>query len=259
MTRTSTLLILLALACLLPLTARADEAAPAEVQRAAQAGLPEYVAALPTAQLADYGFRNREEAQRATLGRPYRLHSLSAVASAPTLAAALLPTDMWLYSVLVDGQPRTTLLVDRLADGYRAVQLGNTILPTLLQAWEARLAQQKLEAASVRFVRIPQLYTDFLLVSAAAQEFIAPLYVQPGLEQGAADALWPAAGFAPVLQRELQRSGGSAQPLAGAGGGGAAPARQSSFTLWYLAAVAAVLLAGGIYALAQRRRAQGGR
>jgi hypothetical protein len=264
MSRTRWIWIIILICLLLPGVAAAEGEAPTEVQRAAEAGLPEYVAALPAGALADFGFPNAEEARRATLGQPYRIHILSPSAlsndlSEQSLASRLQLTDMWLYPVLVEGEPRTILLVVRMPEGYRAVQLGNTVLPPLLTAWEARLPDQAeqrgLSSYQVRFVRMPQVYCDFLLITAASEEYVAPLHLSSELRNPPADQLQPMKDMLPALSEMRNREGTLADEMSGpAGGAVIQPRHSSSTTLMWTFGVVALTLAAGTYTLLLRSR-----
>jgi hypothetical protein len=163
---------------------------PAEVQAAAQSGLPEFLRAVPRAALADLGFKEASELGVARLGRPYEVHvltpeGLQSAAANGAVEPFLQPTEQWIFPVLVGNQPTTLLWVDRMPEGYRAVQLGNPVLAQSLGQWEEQLPQllrqRGIVAARPRLVQMPQLLTDILLMSSGSGEFIAPLHVAPEL------------------------------------------------------------------------------
>lgn len=269
MRQTPWLWIMFVVCLLLPGVARADGAAPVKVQRAAEAGLPEYLAALPEDGLADYGFHSMEEARQATLGQPYRIYilplsALTSDLSEQSLVSRLQLTDMWLYPVLVEEEPHTMLLVDRMPDGYRAVQLGNTVLPPMLATWEARLPgqaeQRNLGSYEVRFVRMPQAYSDFLLVTAADREYVAPLHLAPDLGHLPADQLQPVGDVVSALSGILSREGILPDKSSGpAGGVGVQPQQTTSTTLIWAFAGAALMLAAAACTLLLRSQVSHGR
>ncbi len=269
MSRTPRILLLLLLTLLLPGLVSADGQAPAKVQRAAEAGLPDFLAALPLDSLADYGFHSADETREASLGHPYRIHTLppgalTAAISREALSPLLRTTDMWLFPVMVGGEPRVMLLVDLTPDGYRAVQLGNTTLPSLLAAWEARLPteamRRDLGACDVRFVRVPQAYSDFLLITSADGEYVAPLHLATELNHLAMDQLHPAGEVLPALSTLIGRQ--EVLPADSGGPAGGPPvrtdqsARATGIWIVALAALAASLAA---LVLHRTRTSSGGR
>ncbi len=186
------LFILWLLAC--PSALRADDGVPPEVRAAARSGLPEYLRTLPADALPDYGFGSAQELQRAQLGQPYRVHILTpdGLQKATTQHAVepfLTSTELWIFTVIVDKQPSTLLWVDLTPDGYRAVQLGNSILAQALSQWETRLPpllhQQGIASFQVRLVQMPQLSTDLLLLTSDKGEHIALLHAPPALSDAA--------------------------------------------------------------------------
>ena len=221
--------------CLLsfPAASYADQGAPPAVWAAARNGLPGYLRALPEDALLDYGFTSPQELPHAQLGQPYRVHILTAdglqkAAAQHIVEPFLMSTDTWVFPVLVDQQPRTLLWVDRMPEGYRAVQLGNTILAQLLAGWETRLPdllrQQDRGSFQLRLVQMPQLLTDLLLLSSPKAEYIAPLHVSPELADAfSQDNLSPADHALSVLYNRF--SGLRSEPA-----GGFAPAGGSTAT-----------------------------
>jgi len=269
MSRTPRILLLCLLSLLLPGLVLADGQAPAEVQRAAEAGLPDFLAALPLHSLADYGFRSPAEAKQASLDHPYHIHTLPPSAltgaiSREALSPRLRTTDMWLFPVMVEGEPRVTLLVDLTSDGYRAVQLGNTILPSLLAAWEARLPteamRRDLGAYEVRFVRLPQAYSDFLLITSASGEHVAPLHLAAELNHLAMDQLHPAEEVVPALSMLISGQDALPDDSGGPAGGPLVGAEQSVWAtgIWIVALAALGASLAGLV-LYRTRTSSGGR
>jgi hypothetical protein len=217
--------------CLLasPRALRADDGVPLEVAAAAQQGLPEYLRAVPQHALSDYGFSSTEELVRARLGQPHRVHylTLAGLQQATTqqlLQPILTSTDLWIFPVLVDERPATLLWVDRMPDGYRAVQLGDSALAQVLSQWETRLPallrQQGIAAFELRLVQIPQLSTDLLLLSSPQGEHLALLHAPLELSDALAqDRLLGTDDMLPLLLDHFSRlRSDSSSDLATAGG-----------------------------------------
>jgi hypothetical protein len=216
-----------------PETFRADEPLPPGVRTAAESGLAEFLRALPQDALPHYGFGGAQELQRARLRQPYRVHILNPdglrkAAAQQSVEPYLTATDLWVFPVLVDEQPKTLLWVDLMPDGFRAVQLGNTVLAKRLYLWEARLPnllrQQGIGSFGSRLVQIPQLLTDFLLISSGKDEYVVPLHLSPDLSNAfPADDLSRADQALSVLQAHMSS-------LRSDPSGGLAPAGGSAVT-----------------------------
>jgi hypothetical protein len=260
------LLLGLLAVCMLSLPAklRADDAAPPEVRAAAESGLPEFLYALPEDALPLYGFGGRELSQ-ARLGHPYRVHILSpedliTATAQRTLAPHLTATELWVFPVLVGDQSRTLLWVDLMPDGYRAVQLGNTVLAKSLSVWNNRLPQLLSEkgigAYRARLVQIPQLLTDVLLLTSRKDEYIVPLHAPPDLSNAfRSDALSRSGDALPILQARL--SSRSSEPSGGlAPAGGSAAPDLPGHRPWLAATALAVLVAALLGQWWHQRRAR---
>ncbi len=102
---------------------------PAEVLQAAESGLPEFLVKIPLPEMEGYGFAGTDDLGAATLGAPYLLHQITPAALATykagePVASMLSPTTLWYFPVLVAGQIKAVLVVDRLDGQWQAVSLG---------------------------------------------------------------------------------------------------------------------------------------
>ena len=109
-----------------------------EITRAAAIGLPVFLSQVPPGEEPDYGFATAEEARRAQLGEPFRLHVVTPTAlrtwqPGEDAATLLSETDMWYFPIAVDGVVRSILVVDRTPAGWEAVSLGYAPLAAALQ------------------------------------------------------------------------------------------------------------------------------
>lgn len=100
-----------------------------DVLRAAETGLLPYLEKVPLDRIEQYGFVEGDVLQSATLGAPFLLHTITPEAlerhlSGTPVAAMITPTSMWYFPVLIEGQARAVLVVDRLDDQWKAVSLG---------------------------------------------------------------------------------------------------------------------------------------
>lgn len=131
----------------------AAEPAPEAVLQAAAQGLQPYLSKIPAEALEQYGFASGDALPTATLGTPFLLYTLTPAAldqyqEGMTVASLVTPTSMWYFPVLVGGQPRAILVVDKLADKWQAVSLGYAGLAQELGAisrlWNAAQGYQPL-------------------------------------------------------------------------------------------------------------------
>jgi len=116
--------MILAAPCLM-----AEQGTPAGVLQAAAEGLQPYLSKIPADSLEQYGFVNGEALNTASLGTPFLLYTLTPAAlqqyqAGMSVASVVTPTTMWYFPVLVAGQPRAILVVDRLNNQWKAVSLG---------------------------------------------------------------------------------------------------------------------------------------
>lgn len=102
-----------------------------EAVAAARAGLLRFLAAIPEGEAASFGFADRAERDRATLGVPYRVWTSDAQAN------GIAATDEWRFPVIVDGTHRALLTVAQLQGAHRAVDLGAAVLSRELGALES--------------------------------------------------------------------------------------------------------------------------
>ncbi len=119
----------------------AGENAPDGVRQAAAAGLAPFLAKLTPELAEDLGFTPAEPPEKAGLGEPYQLHTITPASLAqhqPGMAvkSLLTPTAMWYFPVRVAGQGKGILVVDKLNDQWQAVSLGYAGLARELDAME---------------------------------------------------------------------------------------------------------------------------
>jgi len=162
---------------------------PHEVKQAAERGLPDFLNAIPREDLERYGFKNEEELKAATLGEPYRVYTivperLASYKEGTKLSALISETNSWYFPVMVEDEARTILTVSLLEGRWQAVDIGGLALPQQLQMLSARLPTILGEKGisggySTKFVRVFQLYADFLAVDSDKGEFLVPLLLNP--------------------------------------------------------------------------------
>ncbi len=106
-----------------------------EVTRSAQEGLRRYLIEVPKREIEDCGLPTGVTPERLSLSRPFQVHSispdvLSNLTSVTSTEQLFIPTTQYYVPVLVDGIPRSILIVDRVQDQWKAVSFGHALLAT---------------------------------------------------------------------------------------------------------------------------------
>lgn len=111
--------------------------APAEVMQAAAQGLKPFLAKIQADSMERFGLDADAPLDSATLGAPFLLHTIAPAALAGyktgmAVSELITPTSMWYFPVLINGEARLILVVDRMGDKWEAVSLG---YPPLALEW----------------------------------------------------------------------------------------------------------------------------
>jgi len=155
-----------------------------EVLKAARAGLPQFLESIPAGDEAKYGFQSRSELALADLGTPFRIYALRPEAIEnfkypAELADSLIEMDEWFVPVTVGGERRALLKVAQMEGRWQAVGLSGAGLASEMNAFDITLPSE-LKAAGLpaveemKFVRVYQLYSDFLLLKSKSGEMAYP-------------------------------------------------------------------------------------
>ena len=152
--------------------------APPEVQDAAREGLPMFLSSIPHSHLRAFGFDDEQEINRATLGIPFRIHTMSsseilAFAEGERTPPAIRPTSMWQFPVLVDHIPRTLLTVDLMGGNWQAVDLGG--LSPALDMGKLRRRWPTSDGYELKYVCIFQTGSQFIWVTNEGISSLVPL------------------------------------------------------------------------------------
>lgn len=124
----------------------AESTPPEAVLKAAADGLQPFIAKIPADSMEQYGFSDGAAGNAAELGAPFLLNTITPQAlekyqAGMTVASLVTPTTLWYFPVLVGGQIRAILVVDRLNNQWQAVSLGYAglakELDTLSRQWKA--------------------------------------------------------------------------------------------------------------------------
>jgi hypothetical protein len=149
------------------LTVFAEEA-PVAARQAAEQGLSSFLQAIPAQDLAHFNFSDPKELEQATLGEPFLIYTIAPEsilmyqANTP-VESIIVPTSVWYFPVLINGETRTLLMVDMINGGWKAVGIGSS---GIAKQWAA-VDTTRCSAAGYtpRFVRIFQAMSDFVVLS----------------------------------------------------------------------------------------------
>jgi len=155
-----------------------------EVIQAAREGLPEFLENIPAKEIAYYGFQSLEELSQTELGAPFRIYTilpdeLEAFGFQSPFGNILRETPNWYVPILVKGKRRALLTVAPMEGRLETVGLSGAGLASELEDFYTRLPE-KLQLAgitgdcSLRFVRIFQATSDFMLLQTETEEYIEP-------------------------------------------------------------------------------------
>jgi hypothetical protein len=161
-----------------PQTVISREAPPLEVAQAAAEGLQPFLGAIPSGDLADYGFVSQDEFAQATLGEPLRVYTIAPdkilnYTPGMELVSLVTPTNIWYFPVFCFGEARTLLTVDLMNGKWRAVAIGSFGLARQLERLRSHWPQS--DGYEHKFVRVFQAQSDFLLVLKGASVKLSPL------------------------------------------------------------------------------------
>ncbi len=103
--------------------------APAQLIRAAQAGLHTFLGRISTAERSDYGFTRDDSFEQVYLGGPFNLHTIAPeallnYAAGTPVHLILSKTALWYFPVMLGAEVRSILVVDRVDGEWQAVSLG---------------------------------------------------------------------------------------------------------------------------------------
>lgn len=122
------MLVVTVLLCILPLPAEA-QTGPVEVVNAAKAGLRPFLDRIPMADRQGYGFTRTDSLDKAYLGDPFNLYTITPDAllnysKGTPVSSILTVTDLWYFPVLIGNEIRCFLIVDIMDGKWQAVSLG---------------------------------------------------------------------------------------------------------------------------------------
>ena len=161
-----------------PASSMSSETAPQEVVQAAMDGLGSFLKAIPTSDLRHYGFSDKEDLNQATLGKPFRVYTITpdkVLSYTPQmeLFSIVSPTNLWFFPVLYRGEVRTILTVDKMKGKWKAVAIGSSGLARQLKKVEDKWPES--EGYEHKFVRIYQARSDFVILSKEGTVEVTPL------------------------------------------------------------------------------------
>jgi hypothetical protein len=165
-------------ALIVPTSSISREAAPDEVVQAAEEGLGPFLDAIPDRDLEHYGFENQEQLLQATLGKPFRVYTITPdkilnYSREMKLSSLISPTSLWFFPILYRGKARTILTVDSVNGQWKAVAIGSSGLAMQLEKVENMWPES--EGHDHQFIRIFQAKSDLVVVSKKDTSELVPL------------------------------------------------------------------------------------
>ena len=156
----------------------ADPVPDQEILKAAQEGLPRFLAAIPPEEIESFGFHNQEELGRATLGEPFLIHKMLPndifeYAEDGWASDLIRPTHTWLFPVICDGTPRTLLTVAPMSGRWGAVDIGG--LSPAPEIQELKTLWPASQGWELSYVLVYQTGSQFMMVSRAGLDYIVPI------------------------------------------------------------------------------------
>lgn len=134
-----------------------------QVADAARAGMAAYLQKIPRGLEKNYGFANRSEFGRASLGRPYHQVGMDAADGSMEVV------DTWRVPILVDGKFRAMLTVAKMKGAWKAVEIGAAKMAADLGRLEREIIRGR-PNLQVAIIRVFKLKSDFLAVAPASAQ-----------------------------------------------------------------------------------------
>jgi len=183
------MLTIAVLFCLLPVAAEALSG-PADVDAAAKAGLSSFLARIPAGSANEYGFNKTDSLDKTYLGDPFNLHiitpdSLFSYSEGVPVASILTVTDQWYFPVMIQGQIRCFLIVDRMDGQWEAVSLGHATLAKFTNRVRENWPAEK--GYNPVLIAVLQAKTYLMMIPEAGETLmsLSPMKTQSGLGQAA--------------------------------------------------------------------------
>jgi len=145
-----------------------DDAVPDEVWQAARDGLEPFLDGIPTKNSEDYGFPQGSGFEDVSLKQPYRVmaihhQELIDFNQSDDIRSILIETQMWMFPITQNGEPRAILMVDEMDGKPKAVLFGYVGLAVDLLKMEKVWSD---EDGYIRtLVQIPQATSELLLIT----------------------------------------------------------------------------------------------
>jgi len=157
MKKTSLLLLLF----FLILQGYSQENAIQNLPAAVSGSLTEWLEKIPAGREALYGFQNRSDFSRASLGVPVQVFTLDdAFFTQPGAAPSLKSIGEWRIPVIVDRQNCALVTVVKINNDWKIVDLGAHVLALELAAMQERFTPAQF--AEIKLFRVYPLQSDFL-------------------------------------------------------------------------------------------------
>ncbi len=195
-----------------------DSTVPEEVSKAAEEGLDPFLDAIPLDQMERYGFMQGSGFADVSLGNPYRVMTVDPQVIMnfdinDDIRAKLLPTQLWVFPILQNGEPRAILTVGILENIWQAVAIGHAEFARDLIGLERTWSDEK--DYTMTLVRIYQATSDILLLTNNDRIDVLPMEsarvcMNLGSVDGGAPELYSASDIieklAPLVAKNIEMS-----------------------------------------------------
>lgn len=141
--------------------------------------LPSWLQKIPAGNEMLYGFQNRDEFSRASLGTPYPVFTLSEeFFTQPNPAFFLKSSTEWRIPVTVDQENRALVTIIQNNGEWKIVDIGASVLAREIGSYEKKLSGK--QSGKLKIFRVYQIQSDFLFyddpVSMPEKIYLIPLH-----------------------------------------------------------------------------------
>ena len=146
---------------------RAYAEIPGGVYNAAELGLSRMLVSIPQGYELRYGFVNREEFAKATIGIPYQMYTIHPDLMKDTVTITddmITSAEEWRFPVICNGSIRALLTVAKVKGQWQAVDIGAATLASEIDVLEKGLSLKTRDINRI-ILRLYQIQSDFIVIT----------------------------------------------------------------------------------------------
>lgn len=151
---------------------------PDEVKNAAELGLSRMLSSIPKGYEIKYGFDNREEFAKATIGLPYQMctiHPSVIKGNSAVTDDMITSLEEWRFPVICKGQIKVLLTVAKVKGNWLAVEIGAATLASEIKAFEER-SPLKVQDVNRGILRLYEIGIDFIFITDGSKKITGGLF-----------------------------------------------------------------------------------